>query len=347
MSVFYNGAELETFYCGGQLVENVYFNGVEVGMFKAYIAVTSDAGLSLSLYLNGSEYAAGTADSGGSITFTVRRKGTYTIINNGKTLASVEVAEKGKTYEVTAKRFNSSLNENTWEEIRNASDEGLASSYWKVGDYKDFVLNGTAGSMSFTDEPVRAVIIGFDHNSAREGTNKIHFQILQNQSGRNIALYGAYMQPNQTDPGGWEDTYMHDTIMPELLDTLPQDLRNVLKTVTKWTDNTGGQGDSTVLTSTEETLFLLSSYEVYGKTLGAHPDESSYQQRYTYWAEGNSKTAYRHNDTGTKCPWWLRSVTARIAVPEYPVYSFAYVEGSSNTSSGPQVTRGVRPAFCV
>lgn len=74
-------------------------------------------------------------------------------------------------------QYDPVLNNNTWEQIAKASDEGIASTLWKVGDRKEIVLNGTVGALTFEDYHTYAYIIGFDHNAAVEGGHRIHFQL--------------------------------------------------------------------------------------------------------------------------------------------------------------------------
>ena len=67
------------------------------------------------------------------------------------------------------------LDNNDWATISYASKNGLAASTWSVGDRKAVALNGTAGGLSLSGT-YYCYIIGIDHNSAKEGTNRIHFQ---------------------------------------------------------------------------------------------------------------------------------------------------------------------------
>ena len=71
--------------------------------------------------------------------------------------------------------IGTALNDMSWADIRRISDAGLASSYFNVGDRKAVTLNGTVGSLSLNGT-YYCYIIGIDHNSAIEGTNRIHLQ---------------------------------------------------------------------------------------------------------------------------------------------------------------------------
>ena len=117
------------------------------------------------------------------------------------------------------------LDENTWDQISEASSSGVASQIWKVGDRKEIVLNGTVGALRFNDYHTYAFIIGFDHNASREGSNRIHFQLAKTalSGGTDICFTdGQYlntsssaafrMNTSDTNSGGWKDSYMRNNI---------------------------------------------------------------------------------------------------------------------------------------
>jgi len=90
------------------------------------------------------------------------------------------------TADVEAKVIGS-LNSTTWADISAVADAGLASDYWAVGDTKTIVLNGQVGNCTFSNLSIDAFILGFDHNSDKEGTNRIDFQIGK-IGGKDVAL---------------------------------------------------------------------------------------------------------------------------------------------------------------
>lgn len=257
-------------------------------------------------------------------------------------------------------QYDPVLNNNTWEQIAKASDEGIASTLWKVGDRKEIVLNGTVGALTFEDYHTYAFIIGFDHNASREGSNRIHFQIGKTalSGGKDICLVSGYnddsdfyMNTSNTNSGGWEDSYMRKNILGtsktsysgRFIGVLPSALRNVLKSVTKYTDNTGGGSTSSgAVTATTDYAFLLSEYEVFGSCTYANSNEASRQQQYAYYAAGNSKIKYNHSSTGSAIFWWLRSPSR-----SYSTY-FVSVDISGGVYyRSASYSYGVAPGFCV
>ena len=252
--------------------------------------------------------------------------------------------------------IGTALNDISWADIKRISDAGLASSYFAVGDRKAVALSGTAGSLSLSGT-YYCYIIGIDHNSAKEGTNRIHFQFgyTAASGGVHIAFIdggygsnytsGSYFNMNNanSNSGGWANSRMRTTIIPTFKACLPSDLQAVLKTVTKYSDNTGGGSNTaSYVTATTDDIFLLAEFEVFGSRRYANSAEQNYQAQYAYYSAGNSKVRYRHSSTGSTAGWWLRSVRADYSV------SFCSVNTSGSAgASGADGSRGFAPAFCV
>lgn len=277
-------------------------------------------------------------------------------------------APANKTFTVNAQFLpvsGNELNTYTWAQIKQVSDAGLASTYWNVGDAKQIKVNGTVKSTAINMD-VWAFILGFNHNSAKEGTNRIHFQIGKvSKTGNQIcfvdAQYGKWngtftmngsTSGNSTNAGGWNGCTMRTTVLNQnptspaansFMAALPSDLRAVMKSVTKYSDNTGGSSNAaSAITATTDYLFLLSEFEVQGARTYASQYEQNSQLQYDYYKAGNTKVFNKHNATTTTAIWWLRSVIAGNT----PYFCFVNTDGSPYYfNSG--YSRGVAPAFCV
>ena len=268
-------------------------------------------------------------------------------------------APSNKTCAVTAQFLpvkGNALNDYSWDEIKQVSDAGLASSYWAVGDRKAVALSGTVGSLSLSGT-YYCYIIGFDHNSGKEGTNRIHFQFGYSAASGGVHLAfidsgygnnktsGSWFNMNnaQNNAGGWNSSLMRTSICPAFKNAMPSDLQAVLKTVTKYSDNTGGGSDTaSYVTATTDTVFLLAEFEVFGARSYANSAEKNYQAQYAWYSAGNSKVRYRHSATGSTAYWWLRSVCADIS------YYFCNVATSgSAVYDNASNSFGFAPAFCV
>ena len=246
----------------------------------------------------------------------------------------------------------SNLEKASWATIKSVSDMGLGGAVWAVGDTKSIALSGTVVDQA-VPEVVSAVIIGFDHNSSVEGTG-VTFQfgfIDDGEQAKHVALvasnYGSTgsgfcMNTTNTNVGGWASSYMKTTICPAFKAVLPSDLQSVIKTVTKYTDNTGNATNvASNVTATSEDIFLLSEFEVHGNRTYANSYEQNYQQQYEYYANGNSKVKYRH-DTLAACYWWVRSAGYDGS------YGFCIVRtNGSATNDNAYRSYGFSPAFVV
>ena len=158
------------------------------------------------------------------------------------------------------------------------------------------------------------------------------------------------MNTRNSNSGGWASSNMRTAICGTSLSSysgtiiavIPAALRAVLKSVTKYTNNTGNSSAASAVTATTDYFFLLSEYEVFGSTTYANSNEASKQAQYSYYSAGNSKVKYKHSETSIKVLWWLRSPVA--SSPKY----FAYV-GTYGVSSAYSAyySYGFTPGFCV
>ncbi len=268
--------------------------------------------------------------SGTTVTVTGKAYGTVTITVR-VAAGTNHTAPADKTCSVTVNVFNTNISSNSWAAIKAASDAGEGANFWSVGDTKPIVINGKVGNFTFSNLTINPFILGFNHNSAKEGTKRIHW-LIGKISGKMVGLCddrynsnstnSGYFQMNtsNTNAGGWKDSYMRKTLLGNsntptsplansLMAALPSDLRAVMKAVTKYTDNVGNATGHTAgnVTSTSDYLFLLSNYEVQGNDGYANSYEKNSQAQYDYFKAGNSKVAYKHSTTGTAVWWWLRS----------------------------------------
>ena len=212
------------------------------------------------------------------------------------------------------------LDENSWDAIKLVSSLGKGQNYWAVGDCKKITMNGkVSDGLTLTNYSAWVFIIGFNHNAEREG-NGIAFQGFKvTDKGTDVCLVdsmyahsrtsGTWFNMNnaQTNGGGWQASLMRKNVMPLIKAAFPADLQSVIKSSTIFT----AQGDGDIeLTSTEDDVFLLAEYEVFGSRNYASTQEPTYLKQYSYYSAGNSKVKYKHNSTGSAANWWLRSPTS-------------------------------------
>lgn len=276
--------------------------------------------------------------------------GTWTV-TAGSNTATIEVREF-KQYKVFR-----TLETYSWEEISAVSASGDAANLFSVGDTKSIVLNGTVGNTTFSNVKIDAYILGINHNAEIEGNNRIHFCIgkvgdktvglIDNQYNQYPITSSGYFSMSygrsDTNSGGWEGCYMRSTIMPAIKNALSTDLQNVLKTVTKYTDNTGNGSDSSSnVTATIETICLEAEFEVQGVRSYANSHEQNSQRQYDYYKNGNSKIRYKYNSTSDAVWWWNRS--------PYSDSSYHFCRVYTDDSAGIGASRrcgAVAPCFYV
>ena len=238
--------------------------------------------------------------------------------------ATVSVTKAGM-YEITLKYISATLNDNDWATIRDIADASEGANYWAVGDTKEITINGkVSDGLTLTNYQTWVYIIGFDHNSAVEGTG-IAFGGFKTaaSSGTDVALCDSgyssskssgqwfNMNNNNSTTGGWASCNMRNNTLPVVKAALPSDLQSVLKTTTIYTDNTGGSSTAaSYVTATQDDLYLLAEFEIFGARTYANSAEQTKQQQYAYYVAGNSKVKYRHDSTATAVYWWGRSVFA-------------------------------------
>ena len=329
---------------------------------KIIATVTSGATVTAT---KGSLSISGTSVNG-TCTLTVPEEGEWTVSATlGGQTSNSNIVNVVSSYDTFLAFVSTTLNDNSWEAIRGISDAGQGANYWSIGDRKAVTLNGTVGHLSLSNYTTYAFIIGFNHNASVEGANRIHFQLAKtaltggtdvclcdSSYNSNVSTTGYFsMNSSRTNSGGWARSQMRTKICGTSLSSysgtiiavIPAALRAVLKSVTKYTDNTGGGSTAaSAVTATTDYFFLLSEYEVFGSISYANSNESSKQAQYAYYSAGNSKIKYKHDGTSTAAIWWLRSPHASTS------YRFVSVNtGGTVDYRTAYYSIGFAPGFCV
>ena len=244
------------------------------------------------------------------------------------------------------------LNDTSWAAIKQVSDANMGANFWSVGDCKEVTLNGkVSDGLTLTNYSAWVFIIGFNHNAEREG-NGITFQGFKaTDKGTDVCLVdGGYdssktsgtwfnMNNSDTNSGGWEACLMRKNVMPLIKAAFPSDLQAVIKPSTIFTTQGRGSG---ACTATEDDVFLLAEYEVFGSINYASTQEPTYLKQYAYYSAGNSKVKYKHNATSAAANWWERSPRSSVS------NNFCRVDTKgSATSNASGRSFGVSPAFKV
>ena len=272
--------------------------------------------------------------------------------DEGKVLSSVSVAipvYDGSIY--------TPFNKANWSYIKTMAISGKASSYWKVGDRKEVILNGTVGNgKTFSNTTTYCYILGFDHNASIEsnGEHTIHigFGATALSGGAYIAYcdskYNSYvsttgyfsMNSSSTNSGGWNSCQMKSTICPAFKNALPSDLKSNIRAVTKWQND----GNSTSGQSSSNEIWLLSEMEIFGSALQSHYTANQLQYDFYKGITGwSAAPIIKYQDTSTSevVYWWNRSALSSNS------FGFCLVYTDGNPNYFANSSRGFAPCLCL
>lgn len=212
---------------------------------------------------------------------------------------------------------SSTLETSSWNKIKEISNAGTGPTMWSIGDKKSVIVNGTINGYSY-NTTLYVFITDFAHNVSVEGTG-ICFQGFKDEQGKDVTICapnyngtgsGFVINQEIITTGGWNGSYMKQTIIPQFKNALPTDLVSNIKTTTIWTHNVNGGSDNDYafnVTSTQETIYLLAEFEIYGKRGWANNYEQQHQTQYQYYKNGNSSIKYNYTSTASAVNWWTRS----------------------------------------
>ena len=210
---------------------------------------------------------------------------------NGSATITISVAEDlnytapaAKTCSVQVNFIPSNFSDATWAQIISACQNKEVPDTWVVGNFKDMTING---------KTYRIDIIGKNHDPYATGGNApITFQMHDCYEEQNS------MNNRNSNSPGWTESIMRTTHLPAILNLMPSEVRTAIREVEK---ETSPYGKSTNIEKTNDKLFLLSEFEVFGIVDDSNVAEGS---QYAYYQAGNSKIKYLN---GTAETWWLRS----------------------------------------
>ena len=265
--------------------------------------------------VNAATYGKGSASVFGHVKLSDSLEGT------NKAASGIAASEYALGY--LAKIVLGGLEAFTFAEISAIGAAGDAPNYFKRGDTKTIRLKN--------NEQVILEIADFNHDNLTSGGKAPISFIIKNC----LSFTGTrYMNSSNTNVGSWNSSYMRNTVMAEIRNQLPDDLKPYIKKVNKKTTQ-GNQ--STAIQTTSDDLWLPSCIEVGTITSGAG-----------YVSEGTQYPIFTDNGSriklynGSASSWWLRS--------PYTGYSngFHYVaSGGSDGSNRASGTDGVVFGLCI
>ena len=335
------------------MIINRYAKG---GGLSPRIVVTATTGSTVTCTKGGTTLTA--TEVSGKWTFNLNDFGTWTVnatLGDKSATKDVDVVW-AQVYEVALLFVDATLNNNDWETIKQVADASAGESYWAVGDTKQITINGKlSDGLTLSNYQTWVYIIGFDHNKDVEGTG-IAFQGFKTAQtgGVDIALRDSGYYTNRTsgqwfnmnnnnNTGGWKSSRMRSTTLPLVKSALPSELTSVIKTTSIYSDNIGGGNNvASNVTATQDDLYLLAEFEIFGAITYANSAEQNYQQQYAYYVAGNGKIKYMHDSTSSPVHWRDRSVVATSTS------NFCVVDTNGTiVDHNCSISYGLAPAFKV
>lgn len=226
------------------------------------------------------------------------------------------------------------------DEIAAAKDEesatGIAKKYHLVGE------DGCLSAASYktvklkTGVEAKAYIAAFNHDERSDGKDKAGITFVVGDT----PLLTACMNQDGSNSGGWKDSDLRKALNKEVLASMPKDLKNNIVKVKKLTNNAGVTTDVSSVTETDDSVWVPSSVELFGKEsvdtkLGRQSDQLA-----VYEAEGEQYAfVYASSDDA-----WTRSCDAMKSGGFWTYLKDSLVASSPISSSE---IRGVYPGFCL
>ena len=235
-------------------------------------------------------------------------------------------SEKGKTFNgKVVVNYEPSFANDSWDEIAAIVKENPKS--YAVGSTKTLKVydnpNGETTNGTYKEYTVRVA-----NNTTPEECKRTDFS--QTACGFVVEfadiVENKQMNSSNTNVGGWEKTAMRTYANGDFYNSLPEELRNAIKS-TKVVSGHGSTTGETNFTTTDN-IYLLSAHEVWKNNFGR---DTAYDQtrQLDYYAENGVTTskysgAIKKNINGNASSWWLRAASS------YSYNPFLYVTDDGN-----------------
>ena len=202
--------------------------------------------------------------------------------------------------------------------------------------------SGTTWSIALTNgETMTYRIIGINHDDLADESGKAGLTFL-------TISHGIYSRMNATNSnaGGWEKSELRAKMNSgEIWNLMPNKFRDKVKTVTKFTNNIGGNNENCTVTATSDRLFLLSYSEI---VVTPHSGWSGYNwigkegSQYELFHNTVLENFSNNSIIAIGESWWERSTTPSYSTRFCNVNS----EGDPSGNYDPTQSFCVLPVFC-
>jgi hypothetical protein len=203
------------------------------------------------------------------------------------------------------------------------SEAGTLPRFISVGDEKNITLT--------TNETLTLQVYDCNHDDlAGGGKAGVTFGL------KNLMATTQQMNSSNTNVGSFAGSAMYTWLQGTLYNSLPADLKAVIKSVSK---KTSGGNQLTSIRTDVMKMFLFSEVECFGATSNSVAGEGT---QYPIFTDATSRIKKLSNGSGSAADWWERSPYSGNAA------SFCLVNSSGNAYDN-NATRisGVCFGFCV
>ena len=219
--------------------------------------------------------------------------------------------------------ISTNISNMSWDNIRQVCLSNLASSFWKVGDVK------TITSKSGNTYNIRLCDLqdGRYEYADGSGKSKAVFEFVDLYK-----LNGSYIDTkinNFMNYDGWQKCKLRSTIIPQIIDDLPDDLVSAISEV-KVLCSIGG-GNSQQVNSSNDKLFLPAEIELFSKKHYSIGLPESPLGQFDYYKANNTDEARIKSDRS----YWERSPASNSNKYFCMIYSTgSYGELNADTTNG-------------
>ena len=207
-----------------------------------------------------------------------------------------DIPENITSTSIEVQTIKPKLSDNSWEEVIYASENNCIPDTWKIGDEIDLVLNG------YFDETVTLQIWDFKHYDKSDGSGKAGILFGM----KHLMKVEQQMNTIHTNIGGWNDSYMRNTVMKNIYESIPEYIRNNIKEVNTYA-NAGtyyhytGQG----LVSTDK-VFIPGLSEIDNEWELQNKTETE-QSIISIFKDKKNRIKRMNNGNGLRGEMWTRS----------------------------------------
>lgn len=274
-----------------QVITIVNSGPIVLAVTKSGVPV--DTSLGFILCESGETYNINASSSEPGYTYYIKVDGVkVTQFPYALTVGSSDIAINGTAYDPTA--VNPDFAEASWRELKTAVETGVATTLY---------ANDVEKTKEVTLKNRQVVHLRLSNNTADlaeladgSGTTGFGFEFVE--------CYGAATYPwnnTNTNVGGWDASYMRNTVMPIILAQLPDEVQEVIATVKRKSVYSGTDG---TLVESEDKLFCLFEREIFASRNYSRQEEWNANTLWQYYAQHTSSADRIKQRNGSNTYWY-------------------------------------------